>query len=182
MELFIESKPFFTIIHIIAAIVGVVAALTSDALFSFYSHDKKLDRRELRRLNTLSTIVWVSLVVIIVSGIGIFLSDPATYAVSAKFLSKMSVVVILSINGYLLHRLVKPHLTHPGFLTSKKEHRARMIAFTCGAVSLVSWLYALTLAILKNLPHTYGEIMSLYLLILICAIIVALFVERRTCR
>ncbi|MCC6290792.1 hypothetical protein IT398_01865 [Candidatus Nomurabacteria bacterium] len=169
----------FTVTHIISAIAGIGGALVSDVFFTFYSHDKKFSNRELNVLNTLSTVVWVSLVVIIVSGIGIFLSDPVMYSASAKFLAKMSIVLILSINGYLLHHLVKPHLAHRRFLDSPKERRPRMVAFSCGAVSLVSWLSVLALALIKNTPFSYGEIMPLFILVLIFTITAALVVERR---
>lgn len=179
MEFFTESKPLFTAVHVVGAIAGIGGALVSDIFFTFYSHDKKLSGRELRVLNALSTIVWISLVVIIISGIGIFLSDPVTYSSSGKFLAKMSIVLALSVNGYLLHHVVKPHLTHRGFLNSPRERRPRMVAFSCGAVSLISWLSVLALALIKNMSLAYGEIMSLYILVLAFSITIALVAESR---
>ncbi len=176
---FVESKDIFTLLHVIAVVIGLGGALISDILFTFFSHDRILNNRELRTLNNLSGIVWVSLVIIILSGIGIFFSHPEMYAQSAKFLSKMSIVALISINGYVLHRLVKPHLSRRSFLTSVHEMYARRTAFTCGAISLVSWLSALVLGLMKRVPYSYLEIMSLYVFVVIVSIIVARSVEWR---
>jgi hypothetical protein len=176
---FSETKSVFIVVHIVSVIVGMGAALISDAFFTLFSRDKVLEVRELKILHILSKIVWTGLALIIISGLGIFLSDPIRYAASAKFLSKMSVVLILAINGYVLHRYIKPHLGLKAFLSENKGYLPRKIAFCCGAISLVSWLYACTLALLKNIPWNYAQIMGIYVLILVIAIPCALFIEHR---
>ncbi len=179
-EFFSEYKNYFLMVHIVSATLGVVVALGTDILFSFYSLDKKLTVKEVGRLDFISKTIWLLLTLIILSGLAIFLSDPLTYIASAKFLAKMSVVAVITINGYVLYRVVQPHLRHRGFLTGKSEQRVRQIAFVCGAISLTSWLSAFGLALAKNITLTYGELIGIYGVIVIGAIIVSLVIEHRT--
>lgn len=181
-EFFGEYKSYSLIVHIVSATLGVAVALWADILFSFYGRDKKLSAKEVRRLDRVSKIIWTLLAVIILSGLAIFLSDPLTYAASAKFLAKMSVVAVIAINGYVLARLVQPSLKYPDLLTSARSRSVRQIAFTCGAISLTSWLSAFSLALAKDITLTYVELMSLYGLVVLGAIMVALLVEWWTFR
>ena len=177
-DFFRETKGLFILIHVVSVIIGMGAALISDIFFTLFSRDRLLEPRELKVLNTLSYIVWIGLALIIVSGLGIFLSDPLTYASSPKFLSKMSIVLILSLNGYILHRFIKPHLKLPAFLETTRRYRARTVAFACGAISLISWICAFVLALLKNVPWNYTQFMGLYVLILALAVPCAILLER----
>ena len=167
-----------TIVHVIGVVFGMGGALVSDVLFSFFSKDKELNQTEISTLSLLSSLVLYSLIIITVSGIFIFLSDTTKYLNSAKFLAKMSILVILLINGYVLNKTVWPHLLNKNFFTEEKEKSTRKLAFACGAVSVISWLSVCTLGILDNLNMSYLLIISLYIVILLFGIIVSLFVEK----
>jgi len=182
IEFFSEYRNHLIILHIVAVVFGMGAALISDVLFNFYGHDKILSDSELRKLTKLSRIVWAALWVIVLSGIGIFFSNPAFYIASAKFLSKMTIVLVIVVNGYLLARIVQPHLFNPGFLTDEKERKTRRAAFSFGAISLVSWISAFSLAIPDSLPYSYVEIMSVYAILLVVGVASALQIEKVSMR
>ncbi|MEK7641875.1 MAG: hypothetical protein AAB365_02675 [Patescibacteria group bacterium] len=175
---FLELKPYSIALHAISAIVGMGAALASDVLFSFYGRDRSLDTQERKTLERLSRIIWIALAVIIVSGVALFISNPAGYSESAKFLSKMTIVGVLTVNGFVLARWIQPHMAQGGFLTSKKERQARTLAFACGAISLVSWCSAFSLGLLSGLTLSYITIISVYAGITTGAIVIALGIER----
>ncbi len=181
-EFFGEYKSYAVMVHVVSATLGVVVALGADILFTFYGRDRRLSAREIRRLDATSKIIWALLAIIILSGLAIFLSDPLTYAASAKFLAKMTIVAIITLNGYVLWRLVQPSLKNPGLLTSARARPVRRLAFACGAISLTSWLSAFSLALAKDTILTYSQLMSLYGVIILAAIIVALLVEYKTFR
>ena len=87
----------------------------------------------------------------------------------------MSVIVIITINGFLLNKIVTPKLTSLRFdvpqMLDPKLNRVRAISFALGAISLTSWLAAFVFAMLKNLPNSYWELMAIYGGILIVMII-----------
>lgn len=179
-ELLIELKPYSIALHAASAIVGMATAVASDIMFSFYSRDKIFDARERRVFEILSRIIWVALALLILTGAAIFFSDPVVYGSSVKFLVKMSIVFILTINGIVLSYWIQPHIARRGFLTSRRELIARRIAFACGALSLTSWSSAFGLGMIDTIPLSYISAMITYVIIILIAITVSLTMESRT--
>jgi len=179
VEFFQNAKTPVTIVHVFGVVLGMGGALISDFLFSFFSKDKELNSTELSTLSILSKIIFWSLMLIVVSGLIIFLSDPGGYLESTKFMAKMSILAVLIANGYLLNKYVWPHLLNKDFFTSEKERNIRRLAFACGAVSVVSWLSVFTLGILDSIDMGYWSLIGIYLLIVSFGIVVALLVEKR---
>jgi hypothetical protein len=179
VEFFEWSKTPATVVHVFSVVFGMGGALVSDVLFSFFSKDKKMSKGELATLSVLSNLVFYSLFLIIISGTFIMFSDLDKYLNSSKFLAKMSILLVLLLNGYILNRYVWPHLLGKGFFKNKKEKRVRRLAFACGAVSVVSWLSVCMLGVLDSLKFNYPFIISCYLIIISFGIICALFVEKK---
>lgn len=179
IEFFQEIKIPATVVHVMGVVFGMGGALTSDVLFSFFSKDKKLNKTEISTLSILAKLVLWSLIIISVSGIAIFLSDVEKYLQSHKFLAKMSILVVLLLNGYILNRYVWPHLLHNKFFKAKKERNVRKLAFACGAVSVISWVSVCALGVLDNLSTSYKLITSIYLLVTLLGIGVSLVIEKK---
>lgn len=179
IELFSQIKIPATVIHVIAVVVGMGGALLSDILFSFYAKDKTINKTERTTLEILSKIVWISLVVVILSGACIFLSDTAKYLTSDKFLAKMTILAVLLANGYILNSYAWKHLLRPGFFTKKRESTARKISFIGGAVSVISWLSVCLLGVLDSSPIGYSSILVTYGVLILIGIFTALFVEKK---
>ncbi len=179
IEFFQEFKIIATVIHIIGVVFGMGGALVSDLLFSFFSKDKKLNKTEISVLVILKEVVFYGLIVIAVSGIAIFLSDIEKYSHSTKFLAKMSILLILLINGVVLNKYIWPHVINRNFFTLKKERNIRKLAFVCGAVSVISWLSLCTLGSIPKLNMSYGSIFLIYFLIVLFGIVISLFIEKR---
>ena len=168
-----------TIVHVISVVFGMGAALISDILFTFYSEDKKLSSTEIKTLRLLSNIVWIGLVVIAMSGVGLFLSDIPKYIQSVKFLAKMSILVVLLVNGYVLHKYIWKHVIARNFLVSKEKSHMRKLAFACGAISMLSWITVCCLGVLDKVSISYGVLMGGYAVLIIGGVMTALLVEHR---
>lgn len=177
-EIFQFIKVPMTIAHVLSVVLGMGAALVSDALFSFYSKDRELNDTEISTLSILSKIVFYGLILIALSGVGLFLSDIEKYTNSVKFLAKMSILSILLVNGYFLNRIVWPHLLSRNFFVADEERGVRRLAFACGAVSVVSWLAICALGVMDSIKYDYLMVMLAYAGITIFAILVALIMER----
>lgn len=176
--LFIDIKTPLVVIHVLSVVLGMGSALASDILFNFYSKDKKFNTTELGTMQLLSTVVWYALLGIVLSGIGIVLSDPVGYMYAVKFQTKMVIMGILLVNGFVLNYHIWPHVIRPHFLTAPQETTMRQKAFACGAISLVSWLAVCVLGILDTVPFSFGVLFGAYVFCLCGSIIGALVVEK----
>lgn len=179
MEFFVNIKVPVTMLHVVAVVFGMGSAIVSDILFTFYSKDKVLNKTELRTLSILSKTVWYSLIFIAISGIFLFLSDVPKYTASVKFLAKMSVLAILVLNGFILDRLVWPHLKNKELLKLSLHRPKRKLAFVCGTISVISWISVLILGVLDSVNVSYIAILCLYLIILMIGIPISLFIEKK---
>ena len=179
IDIFEYIKNPAIVLHVLSVVLGMGSALVSDILFNFFSKDKKLDATEITTLSILKNIVFYSLIVIVISGGTIFLSDIEKYTSSSKFMAKMSILLILLVNGYVLNKYIWPRMLGEGFFTSVAERNTRRVAFACGAVSVISWIAVCTLGVLNRLAMSYQFIMLSYLGIILFGVIVALIIEKR---
>ena len=137
---------FLLFLHIIAVIIGMGSAFLSDYLFITSWHDKRFSKDEERLLHAGSTAVWASLLVMLLTGIGIFCLEPASYMASSSFIAKMLFVLILFVNGLVFSFIHKKEIQ----LRRKKNARSNNhFLFVSGVISPVTWLGALTMAFWK---------------------------------
>ncbi len=178
-DLFVTLKPYFLFLHAIGFIVGLGSAIVADTLFFRFLKDLRISKEEEYILSYVGRLVIIGLIVLLISGIGIFLSDPVKYLASSKFLTKMAIVVVIAINGFLLHRYLAPRLTLIEWDKGAhaKNRRARKMAAALGAVSSTSWFSALLLGYLRSIPFTFGQAFWCYILLLLCAIGVSQILE-----
>lgn len=180
IEVFFSGlKTQMTVVHVIGVVFGMGAALLSDLIFNFYSKDKQLSDFEKKTLSFFSTVVWYGLIIIFLSGIGLFLSDTTRYLASTKFLAKMTVLLVLLINGFILNKYIWPHVIREGFFTEPGERSVRKMSFICGMISVVSWLFVCTLGILDGTTLAYSSIVLLYAGLLLIGTPVVLLIEKR---
>lgn len=184
MELILHEKGMIWIIaiilHLLFVMVGMGSAIISDILFSFFSKDKKIDKKEDSILNILSNTIWVSLIGMLATGFLLFLHNPEKYGSSADFLSKMSMVLILMLNGLVFAFYIHPNLRHLSFTDTNSAHklvRVRKVSFACGALSITTWLSIFILALIDKITLTYMEIMATYGIIVICAMLLSQVVD-----
>ncbi len=172
-----EYKHLFVIAHVLAVVVGMGTAVVTDILCLRFGFNKKLSRFEVGTIRFLSQVVTVSLFGIVATGALVFLSDPERYLASVKFLTKMSIVGVLCVNGFLLHRYVFTHIGDKNILTSPRARTLRKIGFALGAVSLVSWVSALSLGVLLHIPVSYNTAILIYVFALALGVIASQIIE-----
>ena len=171
--------------HLIACCVAIGLVLTSDYAMIKQMITGKVDatHSDKTHLDTLKKTVLLALAALWVTGIGIILMDysvkGAVYFLNPKLQAKILVVVLLTVNGFLLHSAVLPAIKKAGTLV-KMETNARTLAVFSGVVSGVSWFYGAMLGIARplNWKYSLGEIMFAYpLLICIGFIMMTLLVK-----
>lgn len=171
-------------LHLVGLALGLGGAFVAD--WSFFKTLRRADRitpDEVNWMRSFSQVVWIGLIVLTASGIGIFLTDTEKYLHSTGFLFKMLLVVILVINGLFLNFYSTSRLTTFNF-SEKYQHkdaawRARKLSFVFGAVSATTWYSILFVAMMKsklNIPF-FGYL-GAYLLVLGGAIGSSMVLER----
>jgi hypothetical protein len=186
MDVLLQSRDFFVIFHIVTILIGVVTATISDFTFFRFLKDFRVSIRESQILERLSQVIWFSVALFIVSGLGLFLPRMEEYLAQPKFLVKMIVVGVIIVNGTLLNLMVAPKLTEVPFnkkivMKGKKAEElagVRRLAFILGPVSIISWYSALALGLFESLPFSFWEMLGAYVGLLVFGVAMGQVVDR----
>jgi hypothetical protein len=155
-------------LHLIACCVAIGLVLTSDiAMVKQLIKGDPNDRVDAQHLADLQRTVSRALIALWATGIAIVTLDATIkgwgYFANPKLQSKIAIVTLLTINGFVLHKFVLPLLQKAGSLL-KLSFSQRMLAIFTGAVSGVSWFYAAMLGVGRPLNFKYSlvEILAAY--------------------
>jgi len=158
----------FYILHLIGIAVGVGGATVSDYLFFRSIRDRKLSFDEFNLLRSMHLILWGGLALLIFSGTGMLAVQyfaTGSVAVSGMFFAKMTIVLIILLNGFAFKKLAFPVLKacvdrplHQDGGFAKNLWLLSLI----GAISIVSWYSALLLGALRTIELPYIFVMTLY--------------------
>mgnify|MGYP000935891477 CR=1 FL=1 len=172
-EVLSQYKSVFIAFHMLGFIFGLGGATIADTMFFRFLGDYKISKKEHVVLGMLSQIVWGGLVLLWISGILIFLGDVERYSNSSKFLLKVVVVTVITINGFLLNTVVAPKLMKIDWKLGHNAKRRvlRKYAFALGAISMVSWYSAFILGSIRSLPYSFERLLVAYALVLILTIV-----------
>lgn len=182
-EFAVEYKDFWLTIHLLAMVLGLGGATYTDVLLVSFLKDFKIDSKEKEVITTMSKAVMWGVFFALVSGAMLFFSDIERLSSSTKFLAKVIIFIILMINGFLLHKIILPKLLRFNFnrdhFLVKKFLHLRHAGFIMGAISGVSWYTIFILGTLSHLEYEIWQILVVYFLLVLLAVIAALFVEKR---
>ncbi len=160
--------------------MGAGAAFVSDMIFFSTIKDGKINSDELRFMKLGGKVVWFGLLILVLSGILLFSTDPQYYLASTKFLAKLSIVAVIIINGIIFHFIHFPHIHgHLGlpFRDSPSFIKRIPVLMISGGVSVTSWIFAVVLGVLSKVSFSYSEIMLFYLFILVIIVTGALMMR-----
>lgn len=155
------------LVHLFGIILGAGGAFVSDGIFFTALKDRIISGDELRILKAGSHFIWFGIILLGISGTGLFLQDIERLSTSAKFISKMTVVLVIVANGVIFHLVHIPfihgHLGKP-LATKRKPAKAFLIPFVLasGVVSMVSWTATIILGSLRSIPISYGGFLAVY--------------------
>jgi hypothetical protein len=176
----IDIKTILTIIHLFGVAIGAGGAYATDVMFFKSVRDERISKTEMGFLTLGSSMTIIGLILLIVSGVGLFSLNTALYLTSSKFLAKMTIVCILIINGIIFHKSHMPRLLrHLGHhLPSSDEFiRRRTFFLTSGVISVASWSFALVLGALRSVPYSYTTIMLTYLFIVFIGVLFVFLIK-----
>ncbi|MBC3937087.1 hypothetical protein H8K47_17155 [Undibacterium sp. CY7W] len=164
------TRMFFMLLHVFAVVAaGMGIAFGDYAIFARHKTDANL-------LGRAGLAVSVALFVLWVTGLSVIWMDTgfvwAVLATKPKLLAKLTVVILLTMNGIALHKIVFKRLCE----AQNEPLRAAKLPAVLGAISVVTWLYAAFLGLAKPVASLLGYVgfMGLYFFLLIIAIATAL--------
>jgi uncharacterized membrane-anchored protein YitT (DUF2179 family) len=177
----VHNKSWIVLIHAIAGAIGVGTVFTLDILFFSFLRDKKVVASESNIAKLIGPIFMYALLTLYITGSFLFLSDIPKFIGSTKFLLKLLVVGVLTINGFLLHYKITPRLTSMRFDTrsSKKKRYFTRLTLAAGAISLPSWLLAYMLGTASHVSIPLWLAALLYGVIVVIGVAISQVVFQR---
>lgn len=178
-----DYTPYILTIHILGTAIGLGGATISDILFFRFLKDFRISKKEEEVLNIMKSIVLSGLGLLIISGSLLFLAKSQTYLNSPEFLAKTLGVAVLTVNGVALHVFVAPHLLQINLKQKRISRGWHRLAFSLGSISLISWYFVFTLAMLKSeINYSLDQLVSFYLGFLAIGITASQITESLLCR
>ena len=145
-------------LHLIACCVAIGLVLTNDVAMIKNLFKDEQDTKD-DHLAHLPRIVSLALIALWITGLGIIGLDVSVqgtnYLMNPKLQAKVTIVVLLTFNGFILHNTVLPGLQKAGTLL-QLDFKARTLAIFTGVVSGVSWFSAALLGVGKPLNWKYS--------------------------
>ena len=174
--LFVESRTALLLLHLAGLVVGLGAALLMEIRLLPHLRARPLERRDLAWLETGGTCVKVGLGLLWLSGAALvalgWMNNP-DILLNPKLHAKLVIVVLLSVNGVVLHQLVLPYLRgRVGQTILSGASRAQLAGLMgSAALSAVSWQAAAFLGMARELNFTVaaGDILGFYGLLVLAA-------------
>lgn len=159
--------------HLIATCLAIGSAIRAD--FTLWRGRHSPLSEVLRNyLVETQTVVIISLALLWCSGLLLvyigYLNEGIHYLLNPKLWAKASVVILLTINGWLLHRIGFPLLDKSALVLMPKADKLKLSLL--GTISAGSWLFAAFLGIARPWSHNlpYLHIMSVFIVALALAI------------
>lgn len=175
-------KTLVVYVHLLAACVAVGSLLLQD-IGLWRARARKLVDREIDDLKKTINVISIALILLWVSGIALvaigYMASPDKYLTNEKLWAKFVVVVILTINGFILHRYTFPKFKVGTVFLNLPSSETFTVVLT-GSISTVTWLFACYLGIARPWNYTMdiGSIMTLYAGILVFVFISGQMVVR----
>ncbi len=161
--------------HVLACFAAAAGVVLGDvAIFMPKRVDRLLLQKSTRLVSWALLALWISGLGLIGIDTGF---DPAVMLDKPKLLAKLSVVLVLTLNGWALHRWAFPLLASP----QDEPQKAAGLPALLGGISSASWLFAAFLGVAKPLAIVllYPGFMALYGASLLLAIGAALSLGRQ---
>jgi hypothetical protein len=164
-------------LHLIACCAAIGLVLTSDIAMVrklLGANYKAPD--DISHLYHVKEVVSVSLIALWITGIALVSMDyrvnGMSYFENPKLQAKVAIVVLLTMNGFVLHRAVLPVIEKYGALLNLPRQHL-IVALFAGSVSGVSWLYAAMLGVGRPLAWKYSllDLLVAYPVLIACGIL-----------
>lgn len=182
IPLLIQYQTIVTLVHATVLAVGLGAASLADLFFFKFLQDSRISEMEADVLNTFSEVIWFSIGVIVMTGLGIYLPQMGTLLASDQFVMTLIIFSVIIVNGAFLNLFVAPRFLRIQF--GEHEHavgeltNTRILAFFLGPISIVSWFALFILTFLKTAPASFEVMWRTYIVFMIIAVLIGQLIQK----
>ena len=173
----VETLTLLKTAHLLAIAAALGPAFATDALLLARGLFRPITAATIEMMQFLARLVLLGLVAVWATGIPLALEvyqGKPEFVTNEKFWVKVAIVVALSLNGLVIHRLVLPHvLGQQGQRLLDGTGTAQRLGLAAVAgVSLVSWTFPMLLGTAKELSYVVpaSRLLEAYSLALAVAI------------
>lgn len=149
-----DLKTALLTLHVAGVATGMGAAMLLDVFAFRLLRGRPVAAAEAELMETGGRVIAAGLVLLWLSGLGL-LALSADAAASPKVQAKLVAVALLSLNGWVIGRLVLPEIRRRAgrtlFAGMPAWRRAAMLG--AGSVSAASWAFAFLLGMVRALNH-----------------------------
>ncbi|PSU15621.1 hypothetical protein C0W42_13655 [Photobacterium kishitanii] len=175
----LNLKCLIKFMHLSGLAIGLGCAWMLDAfIIKYFKNEISKDKYQL--IEFASKFVFTGLALLWISGL-LFIAHYYFYAPenlqNQKIWGKLFIVLILTVNGYFVHKLIIPKIKKSvgsTLLKTLTRHEMMLIA-AVGAISFVSWLFPIVLGVAKALNFTVSavDIIAFYFVFLAISAIIS---------
>lgn len=152
-EFLAETRQYNLTVHLLGLAMGLGGTLVVDIMFTHFMRNYAISARESVIMHLISQMIIFGIFLLILSGVALYLPAAESFNENPRFIMKMIVVLIVIINGGVLNLYLTPKMKKISLVDEEKHRYETLtrISFALGAISIVSWLAAFLLALLKDL-------------------------------
>lgn len=167
------------IAHIVGLVMGFGVAISIDYLLLRALLSRRLSPIVMDIAMHAAKLTTFGLVVLWISGIGFLMEynalNPDKLA-NPKIHAKVVIVLILTLNGALIHRFVLPILWHytGRDVLKMASNKTLMLFGACATVSTISWVFPIIFGLNKALNFNYSAVTLLSQYLMCIALVIAL--------
>jgi hypothetical protein len=176
-----DAQEYSLTVHLLGLALGLGATTVVDFVFIYFLRNLKISEGQSLILHLLSQLIMLGLILLLLSGLALFLTDIEGFSNSPRFLAKMSVVLVVIINGVMLNLYVTPRMDKISLEKAEqgKYEKLKRVAFALGGISLLSWYSVFFLAMIKVLSEfSYITLLIGYLVPLVLVIAASQFAKK----
>ena len=181
VPLLLEWREPIVALHLLGFALGIGGATVADLVFFRFMKDFYISESERDIIRSLSQALWVGLLIVTVSAIGLYL--PAQAGQASYFWPEMALLFLIALNDALLGLLVMPRLVAAAgnhkVLRVAEVSSLRRVAFALGSASFVTWYAAFAAVLRGESTLDVGVFFGWYVAAMIGAVVFSQMVERR---
>ncbi len=155
--------------------IAVGSVTVTDYIHILGLRSARFEKQSLFLYPVLSKLIILCLAIIYVTGALLIWAKPSIMS-NSLFQLKLALVVIVTINGYILHRILWPKVKR-SVLTGVYPPALMKRAALAGSVSVVTWFAIVVLSLTKTIDYSALLYLFLYGLALAVAYLTAVYVE-----
>lgn len=181
VPLLLEWREPLVALHLLGFALGIGGATVADLVFFRFMKDFYISESERDIIRSLSQALWIGLLVVVVSAVGLYL--PAQAGEASYFWPEMALLALIAANDAIFGLVIMPKLVAAAgnhkVLRVAEVQSLRRVAFALGSASFVTW-YAAFVAVLQGESGLHvGSFFGWYVAAMVGALVLSQLVERR---